>query len=226
MPGGGQRAIGPVIPIGDLTDNVWLLCGEHSSSTDIESNSTNKQAIKLQSKNRGIFKLPAINITSHYPLGILFGWSRAFKSDATCLVYPEPKDLIAEPNSMLTESEDGQTELSSPTGQQYNGEHIASLKPYQVGDRLRDIHWPSLAKTNQLVSKEYDNNTEYKRVFAWHHVSSLPTEDKLSQLTHWLLEATKNRVPFQLAIPGFTSEHTDGDVHLQRCLEQLATWDN
>ena len=26
MPGGGQRAIGPVIPIGDLTDNVWLLC--------------------------------------------------------------------------------------------------------------------------------------------------------------------------------------------------------
>ena len=205
--------------------NVWLLCGEHSSSTDIEPNDTHKQSIKLKPRQRGVFKLPAINITSHYPLGILFGWSRAFNSDVTCLVYPEPKDLIAEPHSMLTESEDGQPELSAPTWHQQNGEQIASLKPYQIGDRLRDIHWPSLAKTNQLVSKEYDNNTEYKRIFAWHHVASLSTEDKLSQLTYWLLQAAKKRVSYQLTMPGFTSDHADSEAHLRQCLEQLATWD-
>ena len=206
--------------------NVWLLSGEHKSPTDIEPNSTNKLFIRLKPEQRGVFKLPAINLTSHYPLGILFGWSKAFQSDVSCLVYPQPKDLLTEPETVLTDSEEGQPELATPAWQQQSGEQIASLKPYQIGDRLRDIHWPALAKSNQLVSKEYDSNIELKRIFAWQHVTSLSTEDKLSQLTHWLLQAEKSRLAYQLAIPGFTSEYANGDVHLQRCLEQLATWND
>lgn len=205
--------------------NVWILCSDHTSSSDIQANSTAKHTIKLTPTKRGLFELPAINITSHYPLGILFGWSRAFQSDATCLVYPQPKDLLSQPDSVLITSDEGQPQLSSTTSQQHNGEQISSLKPYQEGDRLRDIHWPSLAKTSQLVSKEYDNNTEFKRIFSWQQVSRLTTENKLSQLTFWLLQAEKKQTSYQLSIPGFTSEHAQGDAHLHDCLEKLATWE-
>lgn len=204
--------------------NVWILCGNKNYCLNLEPNSTTKQNIHLIAKQRGIFSLPAINITSHYPLGILFGWSRAFKSDVSCIVYPEPKDLLSAPDKTLIQTEDGQAELFSSNLQQQSGEQISSLKPYQTGDRLRDIHWPSLAKSNQLVSKEYDTNNELKQVFSWQQVNSLSVEDKLSQLTFWLLQAEKNQNSYQLSIPGYESNHAQGDAHLQQCLEKLALW--
>ena len=205
--------------------NIWLLCGDQHYCVDIESNNTIKQNIQLEAKQRGIFEIPAVSITSHFPLGILFGWSRKFQSGAKCMVYPAPKDLLPLPDTTLIQYEEGQEQIITTNGIQKNGEQISSLKPYQIGDRLRDIHWPSLAKSNQLVSKEYDNNTEYKCIFSWQQVSSLNTEDKLSQLTYWLLDAEKKQTSYQLSIPGFESLHDHGDQHLKECLEKLALWD-
>ena len=205
--------------------SIWLLCKDQYYCVDLESNETIKQKIQLEAKQRGIFQIPAVNITSHFPLGILFGWSRKFQSDAKCMVYPAPKDLLPIPDTTLIQSEDGQEKVVTTNSLQQNGEQISSLKPYQIGDRLRDIHWPSLAKSNQLISKEYDNNTEYKCIFSWQQVSSLNTEDKLSQLTYWLLNAEKDRTNYQLSIPGFESLHDHGDQHLKQCLEKLALWD-
>ena len=192
--------------------NIWLLCQDQHYCVNIEPNSTVKQSIQLEAKQRGLFSLPAVNITSHFPLGILFGWSRKFQSDATCMVYPEPKDILPIPSTILLQSEEGQQQVLSTQSQQQNGEQISSLKPYQMGDRLRDIHWPSLAKNHQLVSKEYENSTEYKLIFSWQHVSNLNTEDKLSQLTYWLLDAEKNQTSYQLSFLNL-SPHMDMAVN-------------
>ena len=205
--------------------NIWLLCKDQHYCVDIEPNNTIKQSIQLKAKQRGVFQIPPVNITSHFPLGILFGWSRKFQSSAKCMVYPAPKDLLPVPDTTLIQSESGQEQVVTTNSLQQNGEQISSLKPYQIGDRLRDIHWPSLAKSNQLISKEYDNNTEYKCIFSWQQVSSLNTEDKLSQLTYWLLDAEKNQTSYQLSIPGFDSLHDHGNQHLKQCLEKLALWD-
>ena len=205
--------------------NVWLVCGEQSYLSNIEADSTTKLILKLPTRQRGIFTLPAVTITSHYPLGILFGWSKAFKSDMTCLVFPQPKDLLKEPGSSFVESNEGEQQALSPWPSQ-GGEQISSLKAYQQGDRLRDIHWPSLAKSGQLVSKEYDSSAEFKLVFTWKQVDKLNLEDKLSQLTFWILAAEKRQMNYQLFIPGFDSDYGQGPQQLNKCLEKLALWDS
>ncbi len=204
--------------------NIWIVCGDFHKCIDIEANTTQKVVITLKAQQRGLFKIPSISITSHFPIGILFGWSRAFQADASCIVYPQPKDILNEPESSFIQSDEGEPNTTH-NGLHAGGEQIASLKAYQQGDRLRDIHWPSLAKSKQLVSKEYESNAEYKLVFNWHHVSSLTIENKLSQLAFWLLSAEKQHIDYQLSIPGHETIYSHGDNHLRQCLESIALWD-
>ena len=204
--------------------NIWLMCGDYQTRVDIDANSEKTVIIKVPANSRGIHRIAPVSITSHFPIGILFGWSRAFQADACAIVYPKPIDILAPPSASFVSSDEGDSQ-EMHGGQQQGGEQIAALKAYQAGDRLRDIHWPSLAKSGQLVSKEYDNNAEHKRVFNWQQVQSIDLEDKLSQLTFWLLAADKQNMDYQLSIPGFESSYAHGEHHLTQCLEKLALWE-
>ena len=205
--------------------NLWLICADHQFNFDLNKNESLQHLIKLTPSERGRYSISPVTLTSHYPLGILFGWSKAFQSNATCIVYPKPKDLLALPSLEQAESDESSKTIISHSNIIHRQGDIASLKPYQVGDRLRDIHWPAFAKSKQLVSKEYEQNTEPKRIFSWQQVSSLPTEDKLSQLTYWLVNAEKNQLDYQLIIPGYKSELANGSEHLHQCLSKLALWE-
>ena len=207
--------------------NVWFISDAFHQCFYLDANSSTDLKIKLQVAKRGRYQLPPFSLSSHFPMGVLFSWSRPQTVNAECLVYPKPLDLLQRPDLSFTASDEASNE-TNPTISQYGNEHISSLKPYQAGDRLRDIHWPALAKTNQLVSKEYESDSEQRLVFSWEHVANLDTEDKLSQLTYWLLEADKQGLKYKLSIPGFESPFesnlTAGSSHLTTCLEQLALW--
>lgn len=201
--------------------NIWVYCDDFKQCVSLPANKSVTVKIKLRATKRGRFKLPAIILTTHYPIGILFSWSRAFYSNSTAIIYPRPIDRLTQPS--LTEIETEKNHAHQATSQvKQTGDQIASLKQYQAGDRLRDIHWPALAKSGRLVSKEYDSDSEQRLIFNWHHVQALTVEDKLSQLTHWLLDAEKYAIPYQLNIPGFSSTYNHGEAHLANCLESLA----
>ncbi len=204
--------------------NIWVICAGFSKCIDVEANTTTKVLITLKAEQRGFFIIPPVSITSHFPIGILFGWSKAFQADVSGIIYPEPKDILKTPGSSFVQSDEGEPDT---TNREFNlvGEQISSLKTYQHGDRLRDIHWPSLAKSRQLISKDYESNTEYKLVFNWEQVSNLNLEDKLGQLTFWLISAEKLNIDYQLSIPGYKSTYAHGDNHLSKCLESLSLWD-
>ena len=205
-------------------NNLWLVCGDHHHCFDLEADSVYKHIFALKPEERGIFNFPAITLTSHYPLGILFGWSKAFKTNLSCIVYPKPKNLLPKPNSISVEANEEVQHSSVMVKSQLNSGEISSLRPYRAGDRLRDIDWPSFAKSNQLISREYESKVDLKSVYTWQHVISLNLEDKLSQLTYWLIDAEKNQQDFQLIIPGYESDNSSGKEHLRQCLTKLALW--
>ena len=99
------------------------------------------------------------------------------------------------------------------------------MKAYQDGDRMRDIHWPSLAKTNKLVSIEYESLSNSSVNLSWFSLPShLGTEDKLSQLCFWVIEAEKSEQRYQLEMPNQTIEFDKGQTHFHECLRALALW--
>lgn len=210
-------------PLNNHRHSIWVMCGDFQECVDVPANESTTLTIQLTAKRRGEFTLPKVSLTTHYPIGILFSWSRAFQSTSKAIVYPKPLDLLSSPSMKDIESDES---VSSDINQtkRNSGEQISSLKNYQSGDRLRDIHWPAFAKTGKLVSKEYDQDTEQRLVFSWDDMGSLGLEEKLSQLSYWILKASEGRekVAYQLSIPNFESEYSASETHTNLCLEKLA----
>ncbi len=220
----GDKATFPIElknPSTSQRHGIWTLCGDFKHCSSLAPSHTATININIPAKQRGLMNMPAIILSSQFPIGILFSWTKLFKPDTTCLIYPEPKNILPSPELKHDDTED---EEENNTKQVQGSDEFSSLRHYVPGDRLRDIHWPALAKNNQLVSKEYKTTARSSLIFDWQHVHALSTEDKLSQLTYWILQAEKQQQDYQLSIPGFTSEHTQGLQHRHSCLQQLAQW--
>ena len=154
-------------------------------------------------------------------MGIFFCWSKRYLPAKRCLVYPQPLDLIALPTDSDQAGKQENKALSQPGNEDFNG-----MKQYQVGDRIRDIHWPSVSKTNKLVTIEYESLSPSSLNLSWLNLpASLNTEDKLSQLTFWLIEAEKSGAKYQLEMPNNTISYDSGATHFRDCLKVLALWE-
>ena len=213
------------VSVKNLSDSkkhsIWLLCSNYSKHFSLNNQQSKSLAVKIPTTQRGDMPIPDIILSSHFPIGILFSWTKAFSSPANCIVYPEAKNLLKMPDLISNNDSEDENQKSS---EKIGSDEFSTLKTYQSGDRLRDIHWPSLAKNQQLVSKQFTDTTTKTCVFNWDQVSSLNIEDKLSQLSYWIHEAEKQQKKYQLSIPGFISTFDSGSAHEHQCLSVLANW--
>lgn len=103
---------------------------------------------------RGVFKTGSVDIINCCPLG-LFERVKKFKSNEEVVIYPKiinvrsgwikriaQKPTFTETSRVMTPSS-----IAAMT---------RSLREYQPGDPLKYIHWPSSAKANKLLVKEFE----------------------------------------------------------------------
>jgi uncharacterized protein (DUF58 family) len=117
-----------------------LLPGETASLT-----------LAVHCKYRGIYHLPALWAGSSFPSNI-FRWLVTVGEPQRLIVYPAfnsqrefrlPFHRVYQPGGIA---------ISSNVG---NSNEFLNTREYRQGDRLRDIHWPSYARTGRLIVKEY-----------------------------------------------------------------------
>jgi uncharacterized protein (DUF58 family) len=174
-------------------------------------------AVAVQTQRRGWLALERVALHSHYPLGILRAWAY-FESDAQCLVYPLPRGQLLVPHH-----DAGQTGNSSL--QRSGADEFAGMRPYRAGDPVRAIAWKTLAKAQQLMVKRFDGQAANEVCLSWTAVASLSgVEERLSQLTQWVLDADRRGASYALDIPGTRIEHSHGAQHRERCLAALALY--
>lgn len=102
---------------------------------------------------RGLHDFPNIKMTSRAPFG--FYERRGEKSvETSVLVYPELRKL----RRLSLLDEQPAAELSNPKAGM--GSEVIGVRPYRAGDSPRHIHWRSVAKHGQLVSKEFSQETQ------------------------------------------------------------------
>lgn len=219
----GTQAVFPIEvsnPSSKLRHAVWVISGGHHQLASLDQNSPQHIELKLPTLQRGFLSCDPINLSSQFPIGIFFCWSKRFISEERCLVYPQPLNLIDFPEQG---SHDGLEHTNNRV--KAGAEDYSGMKSYQEGDRLRDIHWPSLAKTNKLVSIQYESHSNSSVNLSWFTLpNSLNTEDKLSQLCYWLVNAEKSGQRYQLEMPNNTVEYDNGMTHYHNCLRVLALW--
>lgn len=218
----GEHAEFPLIINNDTNKSrhaVWITSGGFQQVLELDAHSEQLVPLKLPTIQRGYLNCDPIIVTSQFPIGVFFCWSKRYDATQRCIVYPQPLDLI----SMTANNQAGKQENQSAALS--GNEDFKGMKQYQQGDRIRDIHWPSVAKTNKLVTIEYESLSPSSINLSWLSLPpSMSVEDKLSQLCFWVMEAEKSGYKYQLEMPNHTLSHDNGNTHYHNCLKTLALW--
>jgi len=199
---------------------VWLMSAGAQQLVNVKANNQASYDLKYPTLQRGYLNCEQTTLTSHFPIGVFFCWTRRYDPQQRCLVYPQPLDLVPFP---IDGSNTGKQ--LSRTNIQIGAEDFAGMKNYQAGDRMRDIHWPSLAKTNKLITVQHESQNSSSVNLSWFALpASMNLENRLSQLCHWIITAEQQGLRYQLEMPNHTIEYDNGLTHYHECLTVLALW--
>lgn len=219
----GETATFPVSLRNDSNTNrnaIWLVCDGFHQLLNLATGAERQIQLKLPTIGRGYLVCSDISLTSHFPLGFFFVWTKRYPPRQRCLVYPQPMNLMAFPDSGSNITDQNSTAIISSNAEDYSG-----MKTYQAGDRLRDIHWPSLAKTQKLVTIQHEDQRSGSVNLSWFSLpTNFDTEDRLSQLCFWVINAEQHNLRYQLEMPNHTVQFGSGQVHYRQCLSILALW--
>jgi uncharacterized protein (DUF58 family) len=173
--------------------------------------------IALPSARRGRLRLPPVTITTRYPLGLLYSWSRRLELGARALVYPAPAG-----EAPLTAARGGEgTGEGRPAGE---GDDFVGQREYRRGDSLRHVNWKALAREGVWLTKEFGGAGGSVLWLDWEDLPGLAAEARLSALCRGVLEAERAGGAYGLRLPGTALAPASGEAHQARCLEALALW--
>lgn len=164
---------------------------------------------------RGLCRLQRVRLDTLFPLGLLRAWA-LLDFEVQGIVYPRASGTTTlPPCGTLTGTAAGQ--------QQFGVDDFAGLNKYRPGDRLSTIAWKTLARGGPLMVKHFTGEGARSLLFEWQHVAHLGnTEQRLSQLCLWIIQASASGMQYGLRIPGVNISLGDGRVHLDQCLTALA----
>ena len=175
-------------------------------------------SVEVPARQRGLMRPGRLTLFTRYPLGLFHAWSY-LDLDVQCLVYPRP----APPGVPLPpqEAAAGSGALQG-TGQ----EDFSGLRQYHAGDSPRHIAWKAVARGEELLTKQFSGRAEAELWLDWRQLPGMMNvEQKLSQLTRWVLDAQSCGGAFGLRLPGVTIPMGSGDAQRDRCLEALALFE-
>jgi uncharacterized protein (DUF58 family) len=171
---------------------------------------------------RGLYELGPAEIWTTDPFRLL-RFVRKFEIRPRVVVYPEVFELAGFP--VRGREAGAQGALAS------QGDEFSSLREYRQGDDRRHIHWKSVARTGELVVKEFSHNAPQRHAVvldlhrAGHRVPEAEVEDAVSAAGSVLLHLTRDGLPFRLLctdIERSTTELGTGEAAYWRAMDLLA----
>jgi uncharacterized protein (DUF58 family) len=181
----------------------------------IPRESAGRLTLRFSARHRGEHKIETLNLTSCYPLGFVRA-SRRFVTDQTYLVYPKPVG-----NSQLPTD---RSRFADRWVQQRigRGDDFAGVRAYVRGESQRHIDWKAVARGQPLMTKQFGAETKGAVYLDFFEVHFADVEEKLSQLTLWVIEAERARQPYGLRLPGTQISPALGQMHFHSCLRALS----
>lgn len=111
-------------------------------------------SIRVPTATRGLLTLSDVGVWCEDPFGLV-ALRITVAPPAHVIVYPAPAELShrgrptgAHPGARARPATGGATDAVS-------GDELSGLRPYAPGDRLTRLHWPSMARSGELVVREF-----------------------------------------------------------------------
>lgn len=209
------------------TKKKWQLFTDVVTSTgdenplaicDIDANTFSRIELPVRSGQRGLLYANRIKIFTTFPLGLFKAWSY-IQIQSPCLVYPIPIGQDAFPPLKLSDA-------TSTHGKTTGTDDFIGFRNYQAGDSIKDIAWKVYAQQKGLFTKRFSGSGAEKLHLSWEDVVSLPDiEVRLSQLSHWIIQAESQSLQYGLELPAISIAPSYGEEHFHQCLSALARHD-
>lgn len=169
----------------------------------------------VKTQQRGLVSAGRITVSTCYPLGLFRAWSW-FQNNRRCLVYPRPAGKMPLPEAAMSKPQ-------GEGGGKSGADDFVGFRHYRPGDSVRNIAWKALAREQPLLVKRFSGERGTQLILAWNEVAALrDTEERLSQLCLWVLQAEDAGYNYGLELPGTVIQPGRGDMHRNACLEALA----
>lgn len=186
--------------------------------SDVPPAATVQLALSIPSERRGMLRPGRVTLYTEYPLGLYHAWSYV-NPDVHCIVYPRPAPAGAP--LPLAEAVSG----SGPS-RGAGSDDFAGLRAYRTGDPPRHVAWKAAARGQGLLTKQFSGEAAPQVWLSWSHLPPrMDTEEKLSWLTRWVLDAHALQLSYGLRLPGVELPLGSGEGQRQRCLEALALFE-
>lgn len=107
----------------------------------------------LVCEKRGFYRLGPIALASSFPLGLVEARQSRNEGVQTLTVYPDIFTIVSLPlRGSPTQIHRGGYQLPEGAG----AAEFSGLHEYQRGDNPRHVHWPTTARLNELMVKEFE----------------------------------------------------------------------
>ncbi|MCU0496078.1 MAG: DUF58 domain-containing protein [Anaerolineae bacterium] len=171
---------------------------------------------------RGVHTFTPIKVSSRAPFGY-FQRQKRLDSPTRILIYPVVKPLTR--LSLL----DRQLAAEQVFPRPGLGSEIIGTRPYRAGDSPRHIHWRSVARTGNLISKEFAQETEPGVTLIFDRWYPHPNDQKQTPF-EWAIKCTmsiaeyayRNRYPLYLAADQQDLATPNGALAWEALLQYMA----
>jgi uncharacterized protein (DUF58 family) len=137
-------------PVLKLLDPVSGTRGAELLLGPLEPQGTARAAYRLPTDKRGVLKVGPLEVIVADPFGLTsVATAAAPRTELT--VFPRVDDIVRLPH---TTGHDPHAGADHPNALGRTGEDFYALRPYEVGDDLRRVHWPSTARHDELMVRQ------------------------------------------------------------------------
>jgi uncharacterized protein (DUF58 family) len=183
---------------------------------DIAPGRTVVLGLPVPTRRRGRVRLPRFSVATRHPANLCRAWTYVHMS-AECIVYPRP----APPGAAAPLGSD---DSAGSGAVDHADADFAGLRNAVPGDPPRRIAWKAYARTDELLLKQFAGGERRAELFDWDALAGVETEQRLSVLARWCLDAAAADRSFGLKLPSEIVPIGSGERHLHRCLTVLALY--
>lgn len=189
--------------------------GQDARQTDLAPQQKVRIPLYSPALQRGWLSMPTVTFYSYFPLGLFRAWAPV-RFPVKILVYPQPAAADSNwPGSAAAGDDNG--------SRRQGNDDFHGQQEYRSGDSIRRIHWQAFAKGQGLYSKQYNGGGGSQDIWLdYADTSADSTEQRLSQLCRWVVDADQAGYGFRL--PGLTPQPASGAAHFRKCLEAMALY--
>jgi uncharacterized protein (DUF58 family) len=143
-----RRAVGSIL----IEDDVNQLGVASFEVAKLRRRESTTATYRVTCRPRGVYRVGPTMVSSSDPLGLAETRLPAGPVDRI-VVYPALEELSGFP---IVRGQDPAMQASRPEHSRRGGEDFYTLREYQRGDDLRRVHWPSSAKTDELMIRQLE----------------------------------------------------------------------